>query len=75
MILPTEQKFERISLDNILKDSNPLLHQWLRVGRQVVGLGGRRDLEGVGPVRARDSTCVLKHNQPLRLTMSIVLKK
>ena len=32
MVLSAEQQLQSISLDNILKDSNPLLHQRLRIG-------------------------------------------
>jgi hypothetical protein len=32
MVFSAEQQFEGVSLDNVLKDSNPLFHQRLRIG-------------------------------------------
>ena len=58
-----------------MQDSNPLLHERLRVGHQVVRLAGGRDLERVGPVGPGDPAAVLQDDQALRFAMSIMLKE
>ena len=75
MIFPAKQQLESISLDDILQDSNPLLHQRLRVCRQVVGLAGGGDFEGVGPVRPRHPASILENNQALWLAVGVMLQK
>ena len=74
-IFSAEQKLQRVPLNDVLKDSNPFLHQGLRVGHQVVRLIGRRDLERVGPVRPAHPAAVLQDDQALRLPVCVMLKK
>ena len=74
LILLAEEELQSVPLDDVLEDPDPLLHDGLGVGREVVGLpsaGG--DLESVAAVRPGDSARLVQDDDALRLPVEVVL--
>ena len=74
LVLLAEQELQGVPLDDVLEDPDPLLHDGLGVGREVVGLpsaGG--DLESVAAVGSGDSARLVKDDDALGLAVEVVL--
>ena len=74
LVLLAQQELQGVPLDDVLEDPDPLLHDGLGVGSEVVGLpAASGDLEGVAAVRPGDSAGLVKDDDALRLAVEVVL--
>ena len=75
LVLLAEEELQSVPLDDVLEDPDPLLHDGLGVGREVVGLPSTRgDLEGVAAVSPGDSAGLVEDDDSLRFSVEIMLK-
>ena len=74
LVLLAEEELQCVPLDDVLQDPDPVLHDGLGVGSEVVGLpAASGDLEGVAAVRPGDSAGLVKDDDALRLAVEVVL--
>ena len=74
LVLLAQQELQGVPLDDVLQDPDPVLHDGLGVGSEVVGLpAASGDLEGVAAVRPGDSAGLVKDDDALRLAVEVVL--
>ena len=74
LVLLAQQQLQGVPLDDVLQDPDPVLHDGLRVGGEVVGLPAPSgDLESVAAVRSGDSAGLVKDDDALRLPVEVML--
>ena len=74
LVLLAQQQLQGVPLDDVLQDPDPVLHDGLRVGGEVVRLPAPSgDLESVAAVRSGDSAGLVKDDDALRLPVEVML--
>ena len=74
LVLLAEEELQCVPLDDVLQDPDPVLHDWLGVCGEVVGLpAARGNLESVAAVRPGDSAGLVKDDDALRLPVEVML--
>ena len=73
-IFSAEQKLESIPLDNILQNSDPVLHQRLRISCQIVGFTLSGNFKSISAICPGNSALFIQNDQSLGFPMDVMLE-